>query len=82
MFASHGISANFEMRYASNMSEIFTDMRGSLLLWVSSFPLPGIPPADIRIIEIEDESFTCEYGLWYREDSNNPLLPLFLNELS
>jgi DNA-binding transcriptional LysR family regulator len=81
LFVSHGFTPNFETRHASNMLEMFTDLRGAVSLWPSGYPLYGAQEIPITVVGIKEEDFGCDYGVWYREDSHNPALPLFLEEL-
>jgi DNA-binding transcriptional LysR family regulator len=82
LFVSHGFTPNFETRHASNMLEMFTDLRGAVSLWPSGYPLYGAQEMSITMVRIEEGDIGCDYGVWYRENSPNPALPFFLKELT
>jgi DNA-binding transcriptional LysR family regulator len=82
MLTAHGFSPHSEMRCSSSLFELLIDLQGAVLPWVSGQPLPGIEGTRITMIEIEEDDFKCEYGVWYHENSSNPALPLLLEELT
>jgi hypothetical protein len=80
LFAAFGVFPNIEARYTSSFIELLTNLQGAVFLWVLGCPVPGARGTRFSMVEID--GFHCPYGVWYRESSSNPALPLFLQEFS